>query len=161
MEPFDQWAAKARAVPIEHEIERRAIHLTGKIDRCGPCPKCGGADRFAINIKKQVWNCRGCNTGGDVIKLVEHLDGVDFIGACAILTGELPPKPNGTAGSAEHKIVAAEYPYENEDGATVFAVERVEFIKSTGGHVLGRQTQEDVPAEAARPGTPRLLDPEC
>jgi hypothetical protein len=59
--------ARARAVPIECEIERRGIKLRGRIDRCGPCPCCGGTDRFSINIKKQCWNCRRCNRGGDVI----------------------------------------------------------------------------------------------
>ena len=36
-------------------------------DRCGPCPVCGGTDRFSINIRKQVFRCRVCNIGGDVI----------------------------------------------------------------------------------------------
>jgi phage/plasmid primase-like uncharacterized protein len=90
MSPFDAWISRARTVPIEREIERRGISLIGKIDRCGPCPRCGGDDRFAINIKKQIWHCRGCATGGDVIKLVEHLDDVDFIRACTTLTGEPP-----------------------------------------------------------------------
>ena len=72
---FDNWSAKARAVRIEDEIVRRGIKLRGKIERVGPCPKCGGNDRFSINTKKGVWNCRQCGVGGDVIKLVEHLDG--------------------------------------------------------------------------------------
>ena len=70
---FDNWSAKARAVRIEDEIVRRGIKLRGKIERVGPCPKCGGEDRFSINTKKGVWNCRQCGVGGDVIKLVEHL----------------------------------------------------------------------------------------
>ena len=37
--------------------------------------------------KKQVWNCRGCNVGGDVIALVEHLDRCDFAAAVLTLTG--------------------------------------------------------------------------
>lgn len=79
--------ARARALPIEHEIERRGIKLRGRFDRAGPCPVCGGHDRFAINIRKQVWNCRGYG-GGDVIKLIQHLDGVDFREAIHTLTGE-------------------------------------------------------------------------
>ena len=30
---------------------------------CGPCPKCGGRDRFSVNAKRGVFNCRGCNIG--------------------------------------------------------------------------------------------------
>jgi DNA primase len=37
----------------------------------------GGYDRFSINPKEQVWNCRGCAKGGDAISLVAHLDGLD------------------------------------------------------------------------------------
>ena len=44
---FDNWSAKARSVKIEDEIARRGIKLNGKIERVGPCPKCGGVDRFA------------------------------------------------------------------------------------------------------------------
>lgn len=77
----EAWIARARAVPIQREIERRDIKLRGTVDRCGPCPKCGGEDRFSINIRKQCWNCRGFG-GGDVIALVQHLDGVDFVAAC-------------------------------------------------------------------------------
>src|ERR1700733_11336748 len=86
----DEWARRAREVRIEDELARRGIRLRGKNERCGPCPKCGGDDRFSINIAKQVFNCRGCEIGGDVIDLVEHLDGVDFTTACVTLTGNDP-----------------------------------------------------------------------
>jgi hypothetical protein len=52
---FDAWIARARAVPIELEVERRGIKLRGRIDRVGPCPGCGGTDRFSINTKKQLF----------------------------------------------------------------------------------------------------------
>lgn len=86
--------AQARAVQIEDEIARRGIKLRGKVERVGPCPICGGRDRFGINIRKQSWNCRGCSKGGSIIDLVRHLDGVGFPQAVAILTGDdLPAKP--------------------------------------------------------------------
>jgi hypothetical protein len=106
---FEAWSAQARAVQVEDEIARRGIKLkrTG-MEHVGPCPKCGGEDRFAVNVAKQVFRCRGCDIGGDVIKLVEHLDGVDFIAACTALTGGPPPKANGLDRTGEpRKIVAA------------------------------------------------------
>jgi hypothetical protein len=78
----------AKAVRIEDEIGRRGIKLIGRGERVGPCPVCGGKDRFAINITKQIWNCRGCARGGDVVDLVRHLDGVDFKAAVATLGGD-------------------------------------------------------------------------
>jgi putative DNA primase/helicase len=78
----------AHRFPIEKLIEQQGIKLHGRVERVGPCPRCGGHDRFAININKQVWNCRGCRQGGDVISLVQFLDDSDFRNACAALIGE-------------------------------------------------------------------------
>jgi CHC2 zinc finger len=78
---------RARTIPIECELERRGVQLQGRgRNRAGPCPACGGKDRFAINMDKQLWNCRGClRGGGDTISLVRHLDGLDFRGAVELL----------------------------------------------------------------------------
>lgn len=78
----------AKAVPIETEIARRGIKLAGhRSERVGPCPVCGGRDRFSINTMKGVWNCRGCSRGGDVIDLVMYLDGVNHKTAVRALAG--------------------------------------------------------------------------
>jgi phage/plasmid primase-like uncharacterized protein len=80
------------AVRIEDEIARRGIKLIGRgPERSGPCPVCGGTDRFSINTKKQVFHCRVCQVGGDVIALVRHLDGCDFKTAIGILGVEERP----------------------------------------------------------------------
>lgn len=115
---FENWTAKARAVKIEDELARRGIKLRGTIDQCGPCPKCGGEDRFSINIQKQVFHCRVCGVGGDVIKLVEYLDGCDFITACTTLTGEPPSKPTTSNKNGDSKAwtLVAEYIYQDENG---------------------------------------------
>ena len=54
---------------------------------------CGGKDRFSINIRKQVFLCRGCDVAGDVIKLVQHLDRCTFAEAVELLTGEQARTP--------------------------------------------------------------------
>jgi hypothetical protein len=64
---FNSWVDKARAAPIEGEIERRGIKMRCGIERCGPCPKCGGDDRFSINVAKQLFNCRGCGRLSTVV----------------------------------------------------------------------------------------------
>jgi phage/plasmid primase-like uncharacterized protein len=85
------WITQARAVRIEDEIARRGIKLNGRgPERCGPCPKCGGTDRFAINTSKQAWHCRGCHRGGDVISFVQHLDRCTFDDAVATLSRRDP-----------------------------------------------------------------------
>jgi CHC2 zinc finger len=137
---FQNWANQARAVPIEKEIGRRGITLQrqSKTEFVGPCPKCGGDDRFAINTKKGVFNCRGCGIGGDVIQLVEHLDGVDFNTACTTLTGQPPPKANGNANGKDtsKKVVVATFEYLDQNGGVAFAVDRIQFQKPDGSYVL-------------------------
>src|SRR6516164_6971922 len=78
----------AKAIPIASELARRGHRLrrTGQ-ELVGPCPRCGGRDRFAVNVRKQVWNCRGCAKGGDVIDLVKHIDGGTLGEAVKTLTG--------------------------------------------------------------------------
>ena len=56
----------------------------------GPCPACGGTDRFAINTRKRVFNCRGAE-GGDTIAMVEHITGCAFIEAVEQITGSTRP----------------------------------------------------------------------
>jgi putative DNA primase/helicase len=113
-------AAEARSVRIESEIIRRNIKLSaGTVERCGPCPVCGGTDRFSINLKKQLWNCRGCATGGDIIDLVRHIDGFAFKEAVAALAGHAlrrrwvpsgQSEPAGYMDRAELKMAASELP---------------------------------------------------
>jgi hypothetical protein len=59
----------------------------GSPEYAGPCPLCGGRDRFAINTAKLLWVCRGCQRGGDVIALIQHLDNCTFIEAVRYLIG--------------------------------------------------------------------------
>src|ERR1700722_15420627 len=53
----------------------------------GPCPNCGGTDRFALNTELGTFNCRGFG-GGDTIAMVQHARGLDFVAAVEFITGE-------------------------------------------------------------------------
>ena len=81
---------QAREADILALAERLGSKLkrAGASEYVGPCPVCGGKDRFSVNIKKQVWNCRGCGKGGDVIGLAQHAGGATFAEAVAALSGE-------------------------------------------------------------------------
>ena len=55
----------------------------------GPCPVHGGdnPNAFVISLSKNIWHCfTRCNTGGDVIKLVQHLYGKDYQQTAAFLS---------------------------------------------------------------------------
>lgn len=57
--------------------------VTGHKELHGPCPKCGGTDRFFVS--PGVWGCRVCNTGGDVVRLIQHAEGLEFLDAVEFL----------------------------------------------------------------------------
>jgi putative DNA primase/helicase len=138
---FEAWVERARSVSIDHELNRRGVKLRRVgAERVGPCPKCGGDDRFAINTAKGVWHCRGCDKGGDGIELVQHLDGVDFIAACTTLTGQPPPKANNKSNGKDtadtSNTVVTSFEYQNTDGGVAFAVDRIEFQNADGSFVL-------------------------
>lgn len=59
----------------------------------GPCPMCGGDDRFSLYRSDKDgnwrWACRGCNTsGGDAIDLMVHLHRISVPTAISMLIGE-------------------------------------------------------------------------
>ncbi|MFQ6551888.1 hypothetical protein AAD018_006015 [Aestuariibius insulae] len=85
----DRRLEEARAVPIKEIADRLKIEGLKPLghELAGPCPKCGGTDRFAINPGDNVFNCRTCG-GGDGIRLVEHVLNCDFKEALDWLVGE-------------------------------------------------------------------------
>ena len=105
---------RARDVRIEDELSRRGIKLRGRVDRCGPCPVCGGDDRFSVHIRDQVFNCRGCGgKGGGAIDLVMFLDGRDFGGAVKHLAGDTPERT--VCSSAKQPALAVKKCEDNSD----------------------------------------------
>ena len=137
---------EARSVGIQAELGRRGITLRGRgIDRYGPCPVCGGDDRFSINIKKQVWNCRGCSTGGDVIALVQHIDGSDFKEAVETLAGAAP-----AAKERVRQPKKTYFDYHDAHGAVVYQVERTDYFDGRKKTFLQRRPDPASPGEWIR-----------
>jgi putative DNA primase/helicase len=118
--------------------------LRGRTECVGPCPVCGGTDRFSINTAKRVFNCRQCNVGGDVIALVMHLDGVDFKTAVSTLTGE-PDGASKVNGRAQDRETVIEYGYTDESGTALFVVERRQSGK--GKTIKQKRPDPDRPGE--------------
>jgi hypothetical protein len=78
----------------------------------GPCPICGGDDRF--NTKGKVWFCRICAQGGDVIELVMAIERCGFADAVRKLaSGSTSYHKNSTAAQAQRQDDDAE----DEDAA--------------------------------------------
>jgi len=85
----DGRAAEAKAIQILDVAARLGISglRAAGLERVGPCPVCGGRDRFAINPARGVFLCRICDAGGDGLALVMHVQGCGFPAALDFLLG--------------------------------------------------------------------------
>jgi hypothetical protein len=113
----------AKAILLEDELGRRGIRLKRiGAELCGPCPVCGGRDRFAIHLKRQLWNCRGCKRGGDVIALVQHIDGISFNEAIRTLAGDRPVMAFTKPVDGQFGLVPSGAPSDEEGGRRASAL---------------------------------------
>lgn len=84
----------------------RRVASTGGGEYAGPCPLCGGRDRFHVQAGRGRWLCRGCSPRwDDAIALAMKLTGQSFAAAVRTLAGDdwthnqqrqpatLPPPP--------------------------------------------------------------------
>lgn len=68
--------------------------LSKGTEMVGPCPKCGGTDRFSINVRTNLFNCRHCEKGGEgSIALVMWSEDKSFVAACELITGRKAAEP--------------------------------------------------------------------
>ena len=94
---FEQAKRKARETSILDVARRHGVlNRLKKVgdEYTGPCPLCGGTNRFAINPRKLGKNgkhglflCRQCREGGDVIDFERFLRGTKFKDAPKDLSG--------------------------------------------------------------------------
>src|SRR5918911_4339188 len=70
---------------IGADTRLKKVAMTSGGEYAGPCPFCGGRDRFRVQPERGRWWCRGCSDGSrwqDAIAYVRKRDGVDFAEAC-------------------------------------------------------------------------------
>lgn len=105
---------EALAQDIESILHRLELHGLKKAGRewTGPCPQCGGNDRFSINTLKRVFNCRRCGANGGNIDLVMFVRGLGFPQALEWLCG--PAQQISPEERRERERVAAENRQRNE-----------------------------------------------
>lgn len=72
--------------------EATRLRKVSGAEYAGPCPKCGGEDRFHLHSEAGWWFCRQCHEKrSDAIGYVQWLEGVDFVEACQRLGGKVSP----------------------------------------------------------------------
>jgi phage/plasmid primase-like uncharacterized protein len=106
--PVDVVALKQRVdllAVVARDTRLRKVAGTGRGEWAGPCPFCGGRDRFRVQPVLGSWWCRQC--GGerwqDVVDYVVRRDGVSFVEACRLLgasSGELGARVDRRARGA-------------------------------------------------------------
>lgn len=95
--------------------------LSRGIDRSGPCPKCGGTDRFSIHTKQNIFNCRQCGiSGSGVIDLVMKTEDVVFVKACEIITGRSAAAPLDEVHAARLKAKAEQQERQRQADASAY-----------------------------------------
>lgn len=95
---FKLWIEKARAGSMETAIALSGFRPNKGCERAkertGPCPACGGRDRFGVNVIRRKFNCRGCKAkGNNALTLALHGGRIGFLEACERLAMEPPPRP--------------------------------------------------------------------
>src|SRR5919201_4167899 len=85
---IDTWAIKQRTDLlglIGADTRLKKVASTGGGEYAGPCPFCGGRDRFRVQPEKGRWWCRGCSQSPrwqDAIAYVRQREGLGFAEAC-------------------------------------------------------------------------------
>ena len=75
---------------LDIALENTALHRIAAREWAGPCPLCGGEDRFTVTTDAGrdglgLFWCRGCNTGGDRVDYLRRVRGMSFRDACSFL----------------------------------------------------------------------------
>jgi len=96
MQADDPRLTEAKARPIGEVVnllELQGLKRAGH-EMVGPCPDCGGDDRFAVNLRKGLFQCRVCGIKGDGLALVMAVRHLDFKAALTWLCGDAAmPEP--------------------------------------------------------------------
>lgn len=94
---------------IGADTRLRKVARTGGGEFAGPCPFCGGHDRFRVQPERGRWWCRQCSPDDhwhDAIEYVQRRDGLGFRDACERLgaTTAHPRRATDAAARPQRKL---------------------------------------------------------
>lgn len=80
-------------------LNLKKVASTGGGELAGPCPFCGGQDRFRVQPANNIWMCRNCTAGKwrDVIDFIAKRDNLSITQAAKQLTNGLKVTENKPA----------------------------------------------------------------
>lgn len=100
-------------------IELKRVATTNGGEYAGPCPVCGGNDRFRVWPAKKgasggAWWCRAEDKSGDLIEFYRWAHGMSYGDACRAVGADPKryayAKPSLPAKGADHGFVPQDYP---------------------------------------------------
>lgn len=113
----------------QHHVKLKKVSSTGGGEWQGPCPACGGTDRFHVwpekNNKGSYW-CRGCGKNGDAIQFLRDFDGKTFKEACDYLNITMDEKNYTPPAPKKEKPVFE--PVEHQSPADIWQERAQKFV---------------------------------
>lgn len=95
MAEFCDFAALKRATTIEYVANWLGLDLKKQGNQLrGPCPRNGGSRSLCITPSIESFYCHSpkCGTGGDMLALIAHVQGIEVREAALLLQNHLWPK---------------------------------------------------------------------
>lgn len=109
-----------------HIVTRLGIHVPASPKQHGPCPACGGKDRFRFDDQegRGTWFCNQCSPqAGDGFALIQNVFSCDFPHALETVALEIG---HNRQNSKQERPIVATYDYTDEAGTLLFQVVRFE-----------------------------------
>ena len=125
---------------ISRNTRLRRVAATHGGEYAGPCPFCGGRDRFRVwpdSDRPGYW-CRGCGRHGNALQYLRDHDGLSFLEACASLYGDETDQSRRRRFIPSHPELAPRNSGEEpnpfwQDAARVFCMHAVRLLWSPCG----------------------------
>lgn len=112
----------------------------------GPCPKCGGNDRFHIWPEQGDYGtfwCRGCKLGGDAIEYLMKIDGMSFPAACKEVGKTVPEQQEYQAPHFKKPTAATFQPRAISAPVDAWIEHAGKFVQFAHEQLLSNQEQLD------------------
>ena len=124
-------------------VQLRKASTTNGGEWQGPCPGCGGTDRFQVwpaqyEGKGGYW-CRGCGKTGDNIQFLREFEGLSFKEACARLNMSLPQRPDSRLPTASHHQQPAFVPAAHVPPAALWQEKAEKFLSWSQANLIEKR----------------------
>lgn len=116
----------------------------------GPCPKCGGRDRF--HVTAEWFFCRTCHEQrGDAIEFIVWREGCTFLEACSRITGGNLPMNTGERVKPVHKSSESAYKWDEPRRKAAVNLSHINLV--TAGTAYAWQAMEYLQKRCIAPET--------